>query len=428
MNLSTSLSGMKAAQVALDVTSHNIANVNTPNFKREVIELKSVAYNSNSSQITTGSGVAIAKIYNATNPILDKQYPKAISDKSEYSNLSNSVNSLQKILDNPALNLSQSMQDIYNSFQDLANNPTDLSVRQTALNSAQIFIDKSVALMNELSSTKYSLTDNYKNGADSINSLIRNISNINENINRTGNNPNSNLTAQRDTLILNLSELSGINVSNNGKTIVTTSGKLLLSDSFMQELTIKDIPNIIGGSIGGDNKFLSNVLDPAISNLAKVVNQFAEEINKQSEQGYDLNGNIGQEIFNLSSITNPSISLNITDPKNLAASTTVNSVGNGNNAQNISDIRSIKFDKQNLQEKYASLVSNIDNNAQQYSQMKDSYSYISDSINSEIQEVSGVNLDEEAVNLMKYQRLYQANAQALKIQDELFGTLINTIS
>src|SRR5579875_1707580 len=121
MSINISLSGMKAAQVALDVTGHNIANVNTPNFKRQIVDLQSVVYNYNSPKIPSGGGVTVANIYNATNPILDKQYPKNLSDSSEYGTLSDSVNALQKILDNPALNLSQAMQDTYNAFQDLAN-------------------------------------------------------------------------------------------------------------------------------------------------------------------------------------------------------------------------------------------------------------------------------------------------------------------
>lgn len=428
MSLSISLSGMKAAQVALDVTGHNIANVNTPNYKRQIIELNSLVYNSNSPHIPSGAGVTVGSIYNATNPILDKQYPKNLSDASEYETLSNSVDALQNILNNPELNIAKAMQDTYNSFQDLANNPTSLSARQTALDSAQVFVDKSVALMNELSKTQYSLTDNYKNSADSINSLVDSISKINKNIGLTGNNPNSSLSAQRDSLILDLSKLSGIEISNEGKTIMTTSGKLLLSESGPHQLTPEDISNIIGGSIGGNNKFVKNILNTALDSLPKIVNQFAEEINKQAVEGYDLNGNIGEKIFNLSSSTNPNLSINIIDPKTIGASTTNNGIGDGTNAQKIADIKTTLFDGQTLQSKYSNLVSNIDNNAKKYSQMDIIYSNIADDIYSQIQEVSGVNLDEEAVNLMKYQRLYQANAQALKIQDEVFGTLINTLA
>jgi flagellar hook-associated protein 1 FlgK len=73
MSLSINLSGMKAAQVALDVTGHNIANVNTPNFKRQVIELTPVAYNTSAKHIPSGAGVAVANIYNSKNTILYKK-------------------------------------------------------------------------------------------------------------------------------------------------------------------------------------------------------------------------------------------------------------------------------------------------------------------------------------------------------------------
>jgi len=428
MGLNISLSGLKAAQVGLDVTSHNIANVQTPNYQRQLVSLKTMSYNSGSPHIPSGSGVAIGNIYNASNPILNSQYSKSLSNSSEYKTLSNSVNSIQKILDNPELNLSKAMQNTYNAFQDLANNPTSLSARQTALESAQAFIDKSAALMKELSSTKYSVTDNYKNSADSINSLVKSLATVNEHINQTGNNPNPNLSAQKETLILDLSKLSGIEVSNNGKTIITTSGKLLLTESSVHEINDKDIPNINGGSIGAKNKIISNVLNPILDQLPKLAEQLAEEINKQLNEGYDLNGNPGKEIFNISSNNNPNLSLNINDPRDLAAASFSNAVADGSNAQKISDLRNTLFNGQTFQQQYSNLVSSIDNNAQKYKEMETAYTNISDNIYSEIQSVSGVNLDEEAVNLIKYQHLYQANAKALKVQEELFGTLINTIS
>jgi flagellar hook-associated protein 1 FlgK len=427
MSLSINLSGMKAAQVALDVTGHNIANVNTPNFKRQVIELTPVAYNTSAKHIPSGAGVAVANIYNATNPILDKQYPKALSAKTEYGTLSNSVDALQKILNNPALDMTKAMQDVYNSFQDLANNPTDLSARQTALESAQVFIDKSVALMKELSTTKYSLTDNYKNSANSINSLVSNISKINGNISLTGGNPESSLKAQRDSLIIELSQLTSIEVSDDGKTIMTASGELLLTESSVHEIEAKDIKNITGGSIGGTNKFINTILNPVLEKLPEMVIEFAQEINKQAVQGYDLNGNTGSEIFSPTDNSLYDFKLATNDTKRLGASSVNNGVGDGTNAQKMSDLRNQLFNGQTMQGKYSSLMSSIDNNAKKYNEMESAHAHISDSIESQIQEVSGVNLDEEAVNLMKYQRLYQANAQAMKILDYVFGNLINTI-
>lgn len=428
MSLSINLSGMKAAQVALDVTGHNIANVNTPNFKRQVIELKPVAYNTSAKHIPSGAGVAVANIYNATNPILDKQYPKALSTKTEYGTLSNSVDALQKILNNPALDMTKAMQGVYDSFQDLANNPTSLSARQTALESAQVFIDKSTALMKELSTTKYSLTDNYKNSANSINSLVSNISKINGNISLTGGNPESSLKAQRDSLIIELSQLTSIEVSEDGKTIMTSSGELLLTESSIHEIKPEDISKITGGSIGGTNKFINTILNPVIDKLPEIVQEFSEEINKQAVQGYDLDGNTGSEIFTSADNGLYDFKLATNDPKRLGASSVNNGVGDGTNAQKMSDLRSNLFNGQTMQGKYSSLLSNLDNSAKKYNEMESAHAHISDSIESQIQEVSGINLDEEAVNLMKYQRLYQANAQALKIQDEVFGTLINTIA
>lgn len=77
-NFSIGLSGLKAAQIGMDVTSHNIANVNTPDFQRQLMLLKNVSFNSTLNSTSSGAGVAVSDIINVNDPFLLKQYPSAL--------------------------------------------------------------------------------------------------------------------------------------------------------------------------------------------------------------------------------------------------------------------------------------------------------------------------------------------------------------
>lgn len=426
--LNIGVTGLRAAQVGMDVTSHNIANVNTPNFQRQIVQLQDVVYNSGSPKIPSGAGVTVASINNVNDPLLMRTYPTALSDSEEYNKLASLAKPFDGLLNNPALNLSQAMQDTFNAFQDVADTPTSIPIRQNAINTAQNFVDKSNSLMGELNSLKDSLTSEFKISAESINSLSSSIAEMNEQIQRVGSNSSAGLISQRDAMTFELSKLTGVEISSDKQRITTTSGKLLVSGNTSTEIKPEDIAQISGGSIGGTNKFITTMLNPAINKLPEAINHVATEINAQAVKGYDMNGELGVPIFNVSDTKLSNFSMNITDPKTLGASTTNNGIGDGTNAQNISDLRNKLFGGQTLQKEYAGIISNFDNKVKNYSDMSNMYQGISTGIENKIKSISGVNLDEEAANLLKYQQMYQANAQVIKTQNEMFGTLINMVA
>lgn len=423
--LSIGVSGLRAAQIGMDVTSHNIANVNTPNFQRQMVELQDVVYNSGSPHIPSGAGVAVANIKNINDPLLIKAYPSALSDSEEYNSLASLAKPFDSLINSPALNLSQAMQDTFNAFQDVADTPTSIPIRQNAINTAQTFVDKSTSLTGALKDLKTDLTSNFGSSADSINSLSTNIAEMNKQIQALGSNSTAGLIAQRDGMTFELSKLTGVEISADKQRITTTSGKLLVNGNDATLIKPEDIPNISGGSIGGTNKFITTMLNPAIDKLPQAINSVASEINAQAIKGFDMNGEVGTAIFKVSE---SGLSMNITDPKTLGASSVNDGIGDGTNAQNISDLRKKLFGGETLQSKYAGILSNFDSKAKSYSDMSGMYQSVSTNIEDKMKSVSGVNLDEEAANLLRYQQMYQANAQVIKTQNEMFGTLINMVA
>jgi flagellar hook-associated protein 1 FlgK len=425
-SLNIGLSGLKAAQIAMDVTSHNIANVNTPNFARQVVDFSEVSFPSGSKSIPSGAGVAVANIRNVTDTILNNNYSDALSNSNEYDTLNSLAKPFDALVNSPSLNLSTAMQDTFNSFQDVANTPTSIPIRQNAINQAQTLVDKSKNLMTQLSGLKNGLQDSLSQNITDVNNLTQQIGELNKQIQFTGGNQSSALAGQRDALTLDLAKLTGINVSQDKSTITTTSGKVLIQNgSKVTPLTDKDIPSITGGSIGGTNKFINNMLTPAMNQLPGVIQNAATKINEQAVKGFDLNGNPGTPIFNVTNGSLDNFSVNITDPKTLGASTDALGTGDGTNAQKISDLKTQLYNGQTFQSQYSSTLSNFDNKVKSYSDMSAAYDASTSDFANQLHNLSGVNLDEEAVNLLKYKQMYQANAQVIKTQNEMFATLIN---
>ena len=76
------------------------------------------------------------------------------------------------------------------------------------------------------------------------------------------------------------------------------------------------------------------------------------------------------------------------------------------------------------QEAYAQLVSEVGNKASEVSSMATSQQAAADQADSARKSVSGVNLDEEAANLIKYQQAYQASAKVISIASKLFDQIL----
>jgi flagellar hook-associated protein 1 FlgK len=423
LGFSIGVSGLKAAQVGMDVTQHNIANVNTPNYQRQVVELSSVTYRRELPSLPSGAGVKVDNIKSINDPFLMNSYPKALSDSSEYEALNKLAAPLNGLLNSDSLNLSTAMQNVFNSFQDVANSPTSIPVRQNAIDNAQSFVDKANSLNSQLGELKTTLQKSQTGSLEKANSLLTQISEVNKQIQSTGGDQ-STLLSQRDGLTFDLSQLTGINISSDKSRISTTSGQPLINDGInVTPLKESDLASITGGEIGGTNKFITTMLNPAMEKLPQVLNTVTTAINEQAVKGVGLDSKQGSPIFATNAQGKLSVAVN--DPRNIGAALSADAVGDGTNAQNISDIRNNLFNGQTLQGQYGNVLSGFNSKASSYTDMEKLYGSISDDIQKRIQSVSGVNLDEEAANLMKYQRMYEANAQAIKVQNEIFGTLIN---
>ncbi len=119
---------------------------------------------------------------------------------------------------------------------------------------------------------------------------------------------------------------------------------------------------------------------------------------------------------------------------NIAASTVAGQAGNGENALNLANVKSTNFatvqgnfpiNAGTVQSFYEALIGKMGVDSQEATRLKTNSNVLRESVETRRQSVSGVSLDEEMTNMIKFQHAYNASARNLTMVDEMLDTIIN---
>lgn len=321
--LSTSISGLMAFQRALDTTSHNITNANTPGYSRQVAEFMT----RNPQQAGNGwlgNGVDVTTVKRAYDDFLAGQSRTSSSSYHQFDTYATQAARVSNLLGNTTTGLTSSLQSFINAFQAVADTPTSTPARQTLLSQANTLAQRLQSYDESLRSFDSQVNARIETEADSITSLARGIAKLNQEISsaygRSGQPPND-LLDQRDRLIDELATHVNVNVVEqtdnslnvfigNGQPLVVghTSGEVIATAdpydptrnvlSFRTPGSTIEITNSLsGGTLGGVLEFRSQMLDPARNSLGRLAAGLTEVVNEQHAAGMNLSGQLGGDFF-----------------------------------------------------------------------------------------------------------------------------------
>ncbi|HEY0685981.1 MAG TPA: flagellar hook-associated protein FlgK [Steroidobacter sp.] len=326
--LNTSISGLLAFQRALDVTSHNITNANTPGYSRQLPD-----FTTRSPQFIggnwVGSGADVSAINRAYDNFLAGQSRSAASAYNQSNTYATQAARISNLFGDSTTGLSASMQKFVNSLQAVADSPNSIAARQTMLSEAQTLVDRLKSYDSSLRSLDSQVNASISTEADTISSLARGIAELNKQIAsgyaQTGQAPND-LLDQRDRLIDELSTHVNVNVTKtddnqlnvfigNGQPLVVgdeparvvatsdpydpTRKRLAVQSSVG---TIDITGSIAGGTLGGLLSFRTEMLDPARNTIGRMSVALADVMNEQHRAGMDLNGDMGGDFFSVGGV------------------------------------------------------------------------------------------------------------------------------
>jgi flagellar hook-associated protein 1 len=321
----TSVSGMIAFQRALATTGHNIANVNTPGYSRQVTEF-SAREGQGVRNGYIGSGVQISSIKRVYDQILGSQLQTSTTSHARFESLNELSSRLDSLVANPETGLNAQLQSFFNSVQDIANDPASLPTRQALLGQADSLVLRFAEMDRQFDDLDSEINLRITAAVSDINQLATSIADLNDKIAlgaaASGSPPND-LMDQRDLLIRDLAKLvpvdtvqqsdGAINVFiGNGQSLVvgvdarrlTTVGSEF--DPSRLEIAYQNVNGVSlldnrlsGGTLGGMLEFRNNMLDPTRQALGRTAQAVARSFNEQHAAGMDLNGNLGGAFFGI---------------------------------------------------------------------------------------------------------------------------------
>jgi flagellar hook-associated protein 1 len=437
MGLETTLRGILAQQLAINVTGHNIANANTAGYTRQTAVLAptdaytepGVSRPPQAGQL--GTGVDVTSYTRVRDGFLDIQYRAQAMKQGLATATQDGLSQVQDALAEPSDHgLNSLLQQYWASWQDVSNAPENMATRQSLAQNAASLADGFNALASQLSTIQSQTGQNVLSTISQVNSIGSRIAQLNDAIMKdtvTGDHPND-LLDQRDLLIDQLSQLGNISVTATtyGQVDVSIGGASLVSGATTATLAESNMTSLTSGKLAGLITLRDTTIPGYQSQLDTVASTLITATNTQHALGYDLTGTAGGPFFTGTSAgtiaINPAL---INNPALIAASGNGN-VGNADNGLALANIRNQALvGASTIDTAYSQLVTQIGSDTQQAQRDSDTANLLTGSIDDRRQSVSGVSLDEEMTNLVKFQRGYQASARAMSAMDEMIDQLIS---
>lgn len=435
--------GLQAAQGALNVTSNNIANSDTPGYTREVVNL-SESPTVDQGNLQLGTGVTLQGFTSVRDEVLQLQIDNQTQQVGSSLAQSNALQQLETSFSSTS-GLGVDLTSFFDSISQLSTNPSSSSLRQAVLSNATSVVNDFQAAAAGISQLQTGLDETVPQSTTEINQLSSQIANLNEQISSAGlgGQDSGTLEDQRDQLVSQLSQLTNVQTTNtpNGVTLTTGNGTPLVVGNQAFALTSatgsnglqevmqngQDITSTLtGGSLGGTLQVRDSQLPALQSQLDTLASQFSSAVNTANESGYDLTGAAGQPFFTTAGASGAaaSIQLALTDPSQIAASSD-GTTGSGGNLSNLLAVQTAALPSgMTPVDAYSAIVYTAGNAASQAMTSNTAANAALSQLQAQQASVSGVSVDQETTNMIQYQQAYQAAAKVISTVDSLYEILI----
>lgn len=328
--INNAMSGLSAAQAALNTASNNISSYNVAGYTRQTT-IMAQANSTLGAGGWVGNGVYVSGVQREYDSFITNQLRAAQNQSSGLTTRYEQMSKIDNLLSSKTSSISTSMQGFFTSLQTLVSNAEDPAARQA-------LIGKADGLVNQFKTTDQYLRDQDKQvntvisaSVDQINNYSKQIASLNDQISRltgvgAGASPND-LLDQRDQLVSELNTIVGVEVSvQDGGTynVTMANGYSLVQGSNARQLaavpssadpsrtTVAYVDGVAGnieipekllntGSLGGLLTFRSQELDQTRNTLGQLALAFADAFNTQHKEGFDANGDQGKDFFAIGS-------------------------------------------------------------------------------------------------------------------------------
>ncbi|MGN6250659.1 MAG: flagellar hook-associated protein FlgK [Marmoricola sp.] len=465
-SFNTAVTALRANQVAMDVVNNNVANASTPGYTRRRAELTALGSPSQpalwSRYDGVGGGVDVSAVDRMADPFLDARSRVEHGRQSYLDTRQSVLDRVESGIGEPGDNgVAAAFSTFQAAVQDLANNPGQAAARSQLLSAAGTVADAVRVQASNIDNESSDLRTKLQAQVDEVNTVAADLAATNRNISSAqlaGSETNT-LLDKRDQLTERLAELTGATTTLDslGLAQVSLGGVALVSGQSASTFAIASGVTASGAADGSPVTFtvtppatppavatpvaidetgmtgeigavaqLLNVTLPAYrSGLDAVAKTFADQMNAvqlgtASAPVYDLAGNVSSKPLFSYTAGNVSgtLSVALDDPNALAASALPGGALDGSNAAKMAGYTA-------ADDAYQKLVNGFGSQVASSQRLAANQQALTSQVDNAREQLGGVNIDEETVNLIAAQRAYQAASRVISTIDTILDTIIN---
>lgn len=439
-------SGVRAFNTAMATIGENVSNASTEGYARRIVAFEEAPASRDAS---TGNinGVRTASITRAWDSYRATANRDAQSTAASASTYSTWMGKVEGALSDDAAGIGQTATTIFTTSDALAANPNDTSSRKAFLAA----IDATATAFNTTAQSLANASDDVAAAAtttvEAINATLDSLDNINASLHavQAGTAAQANLLDQRDKVLDGLSKQLGIDVSyadDGSATVQVAGGGVTLANSGgtaarlslmtgtgsnSGRITVTAINtrdetpiSLTGGSLGGLVQAADMVAQRRVA-LDTLAQSFASQLNTWSAQGKDMNGDAGGDL--ISGTTAATLKAAVTDTAKVPAAT-AGTAGTANG--NLLTLSALRGDS-GVEKKWAAMVSDHGRQTATAETASTAAATRAEATASALNDVTAVDLDTEAADLIRYQQAYAGAAKVIQAARDTMQALLNVI-
>ena len=450
-------SGLTASQAQLTTTSQNITNAQTPGYSRQRVEVQA-GWPQQLPQGTFGTGVLVNGVERMRNELIDSGYRRDAQNASLTEERRDALQAIENVLGEPsATGLASSFEQFWSAWSDLSTNPDSSAARGVVRQRGAQVSAQLNQFGNQIVEQQTVARTRLLETAERVNTLSAQVADINARIvaAEAAGNQAPDMRDQRDTKIDELASLVGataypqadgsVNVNIGGDSLVDGANfkivrvQALVSNPSRLGIALGPLPSTgptetmyqLGGQMAGTVDAYNTIFPDALATLDGVASALVTATNAAHRTGY-IGTTPAGDFFDASRSTARTIQLDSTilaNLSNVAASGISGESGDNGVAVRLSRLRDtpvlVNGQTVSINEGYRNVVATIATSTNGANGTATAARTLATQSDTRRESVKGVSIDEEMINLMKYQQSYAAAARLISVVDELSQTLIN---
>ncbi len=445
-------SGLSAASSAIEVVGHNVTNATTEGYHARSVSTSASSPVSKSGN-WFGQGTSISEIGRESDELLSSRLLEAEGDAAHQSALYESLSVVEAMFsETDEAGLATKLSEFFDSLEAASVDPSDSSLRGSVLAAAESLAGSVQSTNSFLESTADGVVSQIEDSVGEINEALQQIQALQESIESDANTSGQgDLLDARDALVSDLASSIGATVEygENNEITIFVGGHAVFNDTAARTLSYSTdsdgnpelrlstgesdyaITDAMGGAIGGLLESL-DVVAGLQEDLADFASTFTDAFNAQHASGYDSDGNAGGDFFTYTSGSEAStfaVDASLAADLGLMAlaGSSTASAGDGDNLGELIDLQDeALFDSgtETAEEFISSIYTTIGQEVATALAASESAAATSSDLSTLYDNITGVNLDDQAVELIEWQAAYQAAARVISASDELLAELM----